>query len=70
MAGGIILGVVAFVLLYLFIPAIGDRVGRSNGDGIAAAIIVVWLIALCLSLAFWGVVVWGIINGVHYLQRH
>lgn len=38
-----------------------------KGDGPIIAFIAVWLLGLLLSLAFWGVVVWGIIELVSWL---
>lgn len=32
--------------------------------------LVVWFIALLLTLAFWGLVAYGVWEGIQYLQRH
>lgn len=32
--------------------------------------LIMWLIALCLVVAFWGLVAYGIWTGIQYLQSH
>lgn len=32
--------------------------------------LVVWLVSLLLVLAFWGLVAYGVWEGIQYLQRH
>lgn len=42
---------------------------RRN-DGPIGCFLLVWLIGLLLTLAFWGLVAYGVWEGIQYLQRH
>lgn len=38
--------------------------------GCAFLAVLIWLIGLLLTLAFWGLVAYGVWEGIQYLQRH
>lgn len=40
---------------------------NKNDDRTVAAIVIIWLFGLLLSLAFWGVVIWGIVELISWL---
>lgn len=43
---------------------------RKTEKALATGFIGAWLISLLIVLAFWGLVIWGIIELILFLQRH
>lgn len=44
--------------------------GYQRNDGPVGCFIVFWLLSLIFALAFWGLVAYGIWEGIQWLQRN